>query len=94
MSKICCGLRSIALLCGVLLFAQSAAGGRTLYVDSGGGADGNDGLEEGRAWRSLERVNAAGLGPGDTVRFRCGGQWRGWLKPASGRSEEHTSELQ
>jgi hypothetical protein len=36
------------------------------------------------AWQSLERVNSAKLKPGDTVRFRCGGLWRGSLKPASG----------
>ncbi len=53
---------------------------RTFYVDSQNGRDGNnDGLSADKAWRSLERVNSAELKPGDTVRFKCGGLWRGSL---------------
>jgi len=58
--------------------------GRTFYVDSESGRDANDGRSEHRAWRSLERAGAAELKPGDTVRFKCGGVWRGSLVPASG----------
>lgn len=57
---------------------------RTFYIDSSAGEDGNDGLAPDRAWQSLERVNTAELKPGDTVRFRCGGRWRGSLVPSSG----------
>ena len=57
---------------------------RTFYVDSDSGRDGDDGRSEERAWRSLDRVNTADLAPGDTIRFRCGGLWRGSLVPASG----------
>lgn len=64
--------------------AQSSDGPRTFYVDSETGQDGNDGLSPQHAWRSLERVNTAELKPGDTVRFKCGGTWRGSLVPASG----------
>jgi len=59
-------------------------GGRTFYVDCEAGRDSGDGLAADRAWRSLERVNAADLQPGDTVRFRSGGRWRGSLVPVSG----------
>jgi len=62
----------------------SAGNGRTFYVDSEHGRDGDDGRSEKTAWRSLDRVNAAELEPGDTVRFRCGGVWRGSLVPTSG----------
>ena len=64
--------------------AAATSSGRTFYVDSEAGRDGNDGRSPDRAWRSLERVNAAALQPGDTVRFRKGGLWRGSLIPASG----------
>ncbi len=61
-----------------------AAAGRTFYVDSENGRDDNEGLREDAAWRTLDRVNSAELKPGDVVRFKCGCQWRGSLKPASG----------
>ena len=57
---------------------------RTFYVDSDGGQDGNSGRSTDAAWRSLDRVNSADLRPGDCVRFKCGGLWRGSLVPASG----------
>ncbi len=59
---------------------------RTFFVDSETGCDGADGLAEDRAWRSLQRLNAAELRPGDTVRLKCGGVWRGSLLPKSGDS--------
>ena len=60
------------------------SGKRTFFVDSTTGKDDNDGQSPAHAWRSLERVNAAELLPGDTVRFKCGGMWRGSLAPVSG----------
>jgi len=57
---------------------------QTFHVDSENGRDGNDGRSTGNAWRTLDRVNTADLKPGDTVRFKCGGVWRGSLVPASG----------
>lgn len=57
---------------------------RTFYVDSENGRDDNTGRSENAAWRSLERVNGAELKSGDTVRFKCGGVWRGSLVPLSG----------
>ena len=57
---------------------------RQFYVDSDRGRDTNDGLSVEATWRSLERVNDAELEPGDTVRFKRGGLWRGFLRPQSG----------
>ncbi len=57
---------------------------RTFYIDSEHGRDDNSGRAEDLAWRSMDRVNAADLKPGDTVRFKRGGVWRGSLVPASG----------
>ncbi len=56
----------------------------TFYVDSERGSDAAAGTDEAAAWRSLERVNAAELLPGDAVLFRRGGLWRGQLVPHSG----------
>lgn len=54
------------------------------FVDSQAGDDARDGLSEAAAWKSLEKVNAAALQPGDVVRFKRGGLWRGSLVPRSG----------
>lgn len=59
-------------------------GAREFYVDSAQGKDTNEGTTPAAAWQSLARVNAAEIQPGDTVRFACGGQWRGTLMPRSG----------
>lgn len=73
---------------GLCLLARHAAaddrGPRTFYVDSQEGRDSHDGRSPERAWQTLDPVNAAGLEPGDTVRFKCGGVWRGSLVPVSG----------
>lgn len=76
---------------GACLSAKDAAGGsfqgRTFYVDEQEGSDRDDGQSPDRVWRSLDRVNAADLQPGDTVRFKCGGVWRGSLVPVSGTQD-------
>jgi hypothetical protein len=66
------------------LRAAEGISGRTFFVDSEAGRDDRDGLAAERAWQSLARVNSAELAPGDTVRFRRGGSWRGSLIPVSG----------
>jgi hypothetical protein len=66
-----------------LLMVLTAAGvqGATYYVDSAGGHDSNPGTSASQPWRTLEAVNKALLRPGDAVRFRAGGVWRGELAP-------------
>lgn len=59
-------------------------GAREFFVDSAKGNDANAGTSPAEAWQSLGQVNAADLKPGDTVRFACGGEWRGTLLPKSG----------
>jgi len=56
----------------------------TFYVDSEKGSDDAAGTAESAAWKSLEKVNAAALIPGDRVLFKRGGSWRGQLVPQSG----------
>jgi len=64
--------------------AEGSDAGRTFYVDSGAGRDSDTGQSPDHAWRGLDRVNTGPLRPGDTVRFKCGGVWRGSLVPVSG----------
>jgi hypothetical protein len=71
-------------------FAQNAAPRpepAVFHVDASHGQDNADGLTPATAWRSLARVNRAELIPGDAVRFRRGGLWRGTLRPRSGSPE-------
>ena len=46
--------------------------GTTYYVDSKGGDDSNDGTAEGKAFRTLDKVNALDLESGDTVLLKKG----------------------
>ena len=60
--------------------------GRKYYVRSDGN-DVADGLTPATAWKSLEKVNNAVLGFGDTVLFRRGDVFRGHLEPKSGSDD-------
>lgn len=59
----------------------------TYYLDSGAGNDGNNGLSPGKAWKTLAKVNATVLRPGDRVLFQSGGVWRGALNPKGSGSQ-------
>ena len=78
---------SMALAASLLALASLTGGaaiGAVYYADSNNGDDGLDGLSEATAWRSLEKVNAAPLNPGDSMLFRRGSVWRGQLDSKSG----------
>ncbi|MBI1375798.1 MAG: hypothetical protein GC159_24070 [Phycisphaera sp.] len=77
--------RLTAIAAGVcLLFASSAAPAATYHV-SPRGDDHADGATPATAWRTVAKVSAAQLRPGDTVLFERGGLWRESLKaPSSG----------
>ncbi len=75
---------TLAVWAGMVLVGAERTAAATYYVDSAAGDDGAAGTAEASPWRSLERVNAAELLPGDRVLFRRGGLWRGQLVPKSG----------
>ncbi len=54
------------------------------FVDSERGNDAADGLSAAAAVKTLTRVNALDVKPGDRVLFKRGGLWRGTLRPRSG----------
>lgn len=60
------------------------------YVDSQTGDDDNAGRSEQAAWRTLAKVNRAGISPGARVLFRRGQIFRGQLVPASGVAGQPT----
>ena len=71
-------------LFGIVAMVVLSAGAVEYYVDSAAGDDAAAGTSPQAAWRSLAKVNAAELRPGDVVRFKRGGLWRGSLVPRSG----------
>ena len=50
----------------------NTATGTTYYVDSNGGNDSNEGTSEGKAFKTLDKVNTLDLEPGDTVLLKRG----------------------
>jgi len=58
---------------------QVAAGQTAYFIDCVSGQDGNSGTSASNAWSSLERANAASLGPGDALFLRRGCVWNGPL---------------
>ncbi|MCX7825711.1 MAG: right-handed parallel beta-helix repeat-containing protein, partial [Verrucomicrobiae bacterium] len=78
------GLAVWAMMCVPMICETAAQTGRTFHVAAASGDDANDGLSPHSPWRSLEKVNAAELRPGDKVLFKRGDIWRGQLVPQSG----------
>ncbi|WP_165234095.1 hypothetical protein [Aquisphaera insulae] len=77
----------LAATAGLMPGGARAADG-TYYVDGDRGDDGRDGMAPGRAWRSIDRVNAAAeIRPGDRVLFRRGSTFRGSLRPHGGAKD-------
>jgi hypothetical protein len=70
----------------IAALAGAAGAGATTYYVSSSGDDAAAGTAATAAWRSVARVNSAGLAPGDAVRFEGGQSFSGLLSPpASGR---------
>lgn len=66
------GSTTIAL---ALFLVASAAEATTYYVDASKGADSNNGQDTTKAWKTLAKVQATKLGPGDSVCLKRGGVW-------------------
>ena len=65
---------------GFFLAAMCLVSAATYHVDPAGD-DAATGTTPDAAWRSLEKINATLLKPGDKVLFKAGGRWSGQLKP-------------
>ena len=58
------------------------ASATTYYVSASGGDDSKDGQSQATAWKTIAKVNAASLAPGDQVLFKRGDTWQESLVPA------------
>lgn len=65
---------------GLEYYIRGAQSGRAFYVDSTGGNDSNTGRSETSPFRSLAKIENAGLLPGDTVYLKKGSTFRGRLE--------------
>jgi parallel beta-helix repeat protein len=72
---------TLSLFLSLLLSAASALA-HTYYVSSSHGADSSAGTEH-APWKTIAKVNAQLLKPGDVVAFRRGDTWRETLRPRS-----------
>jgi len=75
--------RTLGVAGFLVMYSVLAFAGNVYYVSTAG-SDDNDGLTTEYPWQTLEKVNATGPQPGDSVLFQRGGQWRGQLRPQSG----------
>ncbi len=78
--------RSATLFAALVALSWGASGtwgeahGATYHVDPVRGSDQASGLSPDQAWRTLDRVNAARLRPGDSVLLARGGVWNGQIE--------------
>jgi hypothetical protein len=64
------------------------------FVDSEAGSDSNTGTSPSAPWKSLSKVSAASLAPGDSVNFKRGGFWQGTLTIKSSGSASSPITIQ
>ena len=62
-------------------------GGTVYYVDNVQGNDESNGTTPSTAWKSLDKVNATALLPGDQILFKSGGVWNGRILPQGSGAE-------
>ncbi len=82
--NMCAGFCAIAVL---MLLVNCGGGGsgsnvplRTFYVDSVSGNDVLDGQSTDTAWKSIAKVNEYSFQPGDAIKFKCGGVYKGGIE--------------
>jgi parallel beta-helix repeat protein len=61
--------------------------GRAYYVDATEGADGNDGLSSGNAWKTISKVEGFTFYPGDSILFQRGETWDSLVTVPSGTAD-------
>jgi parallel beta-helix repeat protein len=78
-------VKALILFClfGILAGPLEAA---THYVDASLGNDANDGASTSTPWKTLAKVNATTIAPGDAILLRSGGTWREQLTMTSSGS--------
>ena len=72
---------SALALTSLLALPLSSALATTYYVDSVAGLDTYSGQSTSTPWQTLTKVNALAIQPGDTILFKRGCAWSGFLAP-------------
>jgi hypothetical protein len=67
----------LSLFISLFTARPARAANTTYYVSMSGGSDANDGLTTLTPFKTIAKVNALNLQPGDRVLFKCGDVWRG-----------------
>jgi len=73
----------------ILLLSLANVISATNYYVKNGGSDVANGLADGTAWATINKVNTT-IAPGDSVFFKRGDTWREQLIPISGTLGDHT----
>lgn len=75
----CILLALVLLMTAMHVSAETSktVSGKTYYISSSTGDDGNDGLSEKSAWKSLAKIAEITLGAGDQVLLKSGDEWLG-----------------
>lgn len=71
----------------LVFFVSPLCFARTYYVDAQKGNDANDALSAATAWKTVARLNATHLNPGDTILLSRGSVWHEQLTLSSSGSE-------
>lgn len=87
MKKNCRALRLFSFLLLYLVVANSYSA--IYYVDDINGNDSNNGLTIATAWQTIYKVSTSNFLPGDTIKFKRGGVFRGQLLPKNGDAISH-----
>jgi hypothetical protein len=83
-SKLFAGSITACLL--VFCSLTSSISATTYYLDATNGSDAKTGRSTTTAWKSLSKINSSGFVPGDSILFKRGETFRGFLFPASNGS--------
>jgi parallel beta-helix repeat protein len=77
------GSRRLYILALALTFSVTGISQTTYYIDATSGNDSNNGLSPVSPWRSLTRINNSNLTNGDSVLFKRGEVYYGYLRIVS-----------
>ncbi len=74
--------QAILLFCSLCAFFQafSLLAGQNYYFDSESGDDQYPINTKTTPWKTLDRINALMVGPGDSILLRAGGSWKGQVR--------------
>lgn len=88
-TKILCIGKILVLLISMFILSGFEGTLAATYYISNSGCDNNDGTSETRPWKTLGKINATLLLPGDVVKLKCGDTWWGQLVlSASGTTDK------